>query len=612
MSPRTPLPRVGQVEIRAGRFSKSIPAHQIVLALALVLTFIAYCGSIRYPFVHDDKLQILQEPSVRSWSFAPGYFAQALQGKAPGVRGSYYRPLFLVWFRINHMLFGYRAWGWHLMGILAHLSVTLAVYFLAVRLLIDRTTAAVASLIFGLYPVHIEAVAWVSGLMDTLASLLFISSFLCYLRLRGDKSHAKRWRAASLLLYLGAMLMKETALVLPLIVFAYAWIFCGVGAWVPRVTKRVQRVLLSLREASLYLTATLVYLVARTVALRGFLHPVHPLGLSTVILTWPSVMMFCLRLFIWPVGLSPFYSLPYVTRPGFTNFVLPIVWVSSAAALLWAWARRPANRLQELPHGTKSQVIGFASVWILAPMIPLLGLAFIPGGAFAHDRFLYLPSVGVALMAGLALRSKFSRQTVRQGRPLLQNLLVGGISLLFLIGTVTQSAVWADDLVIYSKGLQVDPNSNELKNDLANVLAERGRAAEALELYEEVLSRDPNHPVANYNLGYLDYRLGKANEAERYLKRAVAVEPTNAAGFLYLGLAELRIGRLDEAETALRRAVAMEPQGQGVHFALGMVLKLKGDLDAALKEFRLELAADPQNKTVQEQVLEIERNQREF
>jgi hypothetical protein len=105
------------------------------------------------------------------------------------------------------------------------------VFYLTQRLTGDRATAAVASLLFGLHPSHIEAVAWVSGVSEPLLAIFFIGSFLCYLKYRDpDAGKGRGWLAAALALAALAVFAKETGIVLPLMIFAYELIFTARSA----------------------------------------------------------------------------------------------------------------------------------------------------------------------------------------------------------------------------------------------------------------------------------------------------------------------------------------------------------------------------------------------
>src|SRR6185295_10006074 len=186
-------------------------ARFIVPALVVAVTFVAYMGTLRYDFVYDDEYVITQNPTVQSWAFAPHYFTEHLWFfKFP--LSNYYRPIFLVWLALNHTLFGLDPVGYHLTTVLAHVTVTLLVFHLARRLTGDLGAAAIASLLFGLHPAHIEGVAWICGVSEPLMAMFLLGSFLCYLRYRDPNIGSRKlWFVASLVLATLAVFEKETA-----------------------------------------------------------------------------------------------------------------------------------------------------------------------------------------------------------------------------------------------------------------------------------------------------------------------------------------------------------------------------------------------------------------
>ncbi len=201
-------------------------AGQFLLWLALALTLLTFIGTLRFDFVYDDLSQIVSNPHVQSWRYVPSYFTEQVWGHLyPGQPGDYYRPVFLLWLLLDHTLFGFRPEGWHATALLLHLLTTALVYLLASKVTRDRMAGAIAALVFGLHPVHIEAVAWVSGVAEPLMAAPMIGSFLCYLKQREAPQRRSLWQAAAVILFVMAVLAKETAMVLPAIVAAYEWLF---------------------------------------------------------------------------------------------------------------------------------------------------------------------------------------------------------------------------------------------------------------------------------------------------------------------------------------------------------------------------------------------------
>jgi protein O-mannosyl-transferase len=585
---------------------RAVGAHHIVLAAALLLTAVAYCGTLKFEFVYDDRAQVIENPWIHSWQFVPRYFTVHVWGlRNPNQLGNYYRPIFLFWLRINYWLFGLNPWGWHLSSVLLHLAVTLLVYFLAVKFSTDRLTAAVAALIFGLHPVHLESVAWVSGVTEPLMAAFLVSAFLSYLKYRERRKWSLAWLVISLCLFAAATLSKETALILPILILAYEWVSSGGVGDAERTRARSFR---SLRLVLPYLAVVPFYLAARSVALKGISHVMTPLPNSTIVFTWPSVLWFYVKLLVWPAKLSVCYDSPYVTRPSFLDFWMPSLGLAAVAFLAWAWAGRGSRSDPPEPGESRAKTVALASVWLILPVVPLLNLRYLPLGESAHDRYLYLPSVGFAIIAAVIFRSLQIGRVKLLGQPALQVASAAIITMALTVSTVVQSLVWADDLLLFKHALDEAPNNRIMKMNLAIVACERGLNQAGIKLYKEVVQQNPVYWPVYYQLGLVYYKLGNLEEADKWFSQAVEINLLYANSFLYLGLTRLKMGRPNEAVPFLRHAIEVSQEGSPVyHFALGCLLRTQGDLKGALEEFKQELAVDPEQNSVKEQIAEIEK-----
>jgi protein O-mannosyl-transferase len=564
------------------------------IALVLALTFAAYTPTLRYQFVHDDRGQIVENPAVHSWSAVPTYFTtQVWAAVMPEELGNYYRPLFLLWLRVNDVIFGNQAWGWHLTTILAHVLTTLLVYLLALRLGIGRDVALLAALIFGLHPAHIEAVAWISGVTEPLLGILLIALFLGYLQSRAAGAHALKWKAVSLVLFALAMLEKETALILPGLLLVYEWIF---GMEWERPLK-MRRILTWSPEATgkiwPYLFLVTLYVPARIYALKGFNHVVTPLSTAQLIFTWPSLVGFWLRHLVWPAGLSTFYDFPAVVQPTLSNFILPAIFDVVVGVVLFACART-------------SRSAAFFAVWLVLPLIPLLNLRVFVANDFAHDRYLYLPSVGLAVLLAMLLKKVCWGPPRWLGVPI--SLLVASscLAVAMSYGTIAESSYFKDNLTFYAYNVARAPHNPDAGSNYATVLAERGQYAPALAEFLDVVKQFPNAWAPTYNLGLTYYKLGKLPEAEVYFLQAIRINPNKPEEYFYLGMTQFKSGRTPEAIATMRQAIAIRPTGFAYHFALGVMLKTQGDLAGALQEFKVELANNPGEHAAATQFNELE------
>jgi hypothetical protein len=564
------------------------------IAVVLALTFAVYIPTLRYQFVHDDRGQILENPAIHSWHTVPTYFtAHVWAGVMPEEWVNYYRPLFLLWVRINEAMFGNQAWGWHLTTILAHVLTTLLVCLLAWLLGIGRDGALLAALIFGLHPAHSEAVAWISGVNEPLVGIFLIASFLAYVQSRIEGTRAREWKVISLVLFALALLQKETALILPGLLLVYEWIWGR--EWGKPL--EVRRILTGCGEALgkiwPYFCLVALYVAARIYALKGFSHVTTPLSTAQLVFTWPALMEFWVRHLIWPAGLSSYYNFPAVLQPTLRNFILPAIFDVSVGLGVYACVRR-------------SRPASFFAVWLVLPLIPLLNLRVFSANDFAHDRHLYLPSVGLAVLLAMLLKKVCWGRPRWLGIPASLLAVVMCLAAAMSYGTITESSYFKDNLTFYAYNLSKAPHNPDAESNYASLLAEGGQYNAALEAFLDAVKYNPTRWTPTYNLALTYYKMGKMPEAEAYFLQAMRINPNNPDEYFYLGMTRFKSGRTAEAIACEHRAIAIRPNGFVYHFALGMMLKTQGDLTGALQEFKEELANNPGEQAAAAQAKEIE------
>jgi len=567
------------------RIENWLTPQRFLLALVLGATLVAYLGTLQYDFVYDDHEQIVENPYLRSWHYLPTFLTESLWQQFSPLPGSYYRPLFQAWLGLEYTLFGLRAWGWHLTSVLLHVAVTFLVYRLARRLLRDDWTALFAAAIFGLHPVHTEAVAWISAVPEPLLAVFLIAAFFAYLNSRVTTPNRRAWLGVSLLWFILALLTKETALVFPLLLVAFHLSFDE--------ERKVSALRRGLMATLPYLALTAVYVGVRVRVIGEFAKTMTLVPWRIVLLTWPSLLWFDVGHLIWPFALSEFYDLTYVLRPNGSNFVLPLAGVVAVAVAL-AWLAR------------ESRQAAFACAWLLIPLLPLLNLAALPKGDFAHDRYLYLPSVGFSMLAALALRRFAVGRRQAWGVPVGQWLVAAGLAVTLEFSTAYQSRVWKNDSTLASYGVTIAPANSLAWNTLGRAWAARRLFHEAEKDFAKSLALEPRATGPNYNLAYLCFQEGRFPEAEVYLNHAIALNPTDSRQFILMGRTELGLARLDEAERMFRRALELSPDVAGYHFMLGTVLRLEGKLPAALEEFKAELARHPEDAMAARQAADAE------
>src|SRR6516162_5903447 len=125
--------------------SRSAP-WLMALILVLVVTSL-YSPSLGFQFILDDH-RFTADPRIQNSDHLWDYFTTFVWAQFTGAAPSFYRPVFLIWMRLNYMIGGVSPWGWHLLSIAKHALVAALVGMLAWKLLRDSWSAILAALLF--------------------------------------------------------------------------------------------------------------------------------------------------------------------------------------------------------------------------------------------------------------------------------------------------------------------------------------------------------------------------------------------------------------------------------------------------------------------------------
>jgi tetratricopeptide (TPR) repeat protein len=540
------------------------------MLLVLSATYFLYAPITAFSFVYDDIFQIVQNPRIDSWGLVPGYFTQHFWAHVAGTPANLYRPLVLVWFLINNSIFSHEPSGWHLTTLLVHLLVTGLVFVLA-RMLLKNAQAAIAvAALFAVHPIHVESVAWVSAVTEPLCAAWFLAAFIFYLKYREE--NAPTWLLGSLGCYAAALLTKETAVALPILLLVYELLD-------HRSTLRE-----SARRCWPYFLVLTAYLALRYHILHGFGHRVSTVSPRDTFLTLPWLMLFYIRKSVWPGGMSPLYDVDYVHSISSLRFVVPALLLTGVTIVIgWASWRYKLNRL------------GFAAVWFGLTLAPAFA-AFVAAPKYEgiSDRYLYLPSVAVCLLAGLAINAIGDRSWI-------QKCAYAGVSLAAIAGLIAvrdQIHVWENNYSLFERAVQIAPRNATAAINLGVELQRRSRYQEALSLAQNALQWEPDSANLLSIAGAAAFQLHRFDLSERYYEDATQLHPARGDFYQCLAMSQIQLERYDDAATSLKQGIAVNPGRAGLHYTLGKVLSWNNDWASARDQFSMEMALDPQNSAV--------------
>jgi tetratricopeptide (TPR) repeat protein len=576
----------------------------VIPVLVFAASVAVYLPTLKFDFVYDDPRQIEMMESRFTWSQVPSYFATDVWSYVQDHPTNYYRPIFVIWMLVTYQLFGLSHPLWHASAILLHALAALLLYFLARRLIGDRVTAGFAGLLFAVYPIHVEAVAWVSGATEPLCAIFFFATLLCYIASRQEQEpkRARWWRIGAVASFTVAVFAKETAVVLPALIFAYAWLF-------PESAResRGKRARSAFFTSIPYLQVLILYFGMRFFGLGAFSRVIGLWPVKSMIATLPLTAWFYLRGLLWPVNLSLFPSMTAVRQLGFGNFVLPAIAAALVvAALLWISLRSP--------------LAAFCSMMLVAPLLPVFDLMAFAPEDFVHDRYLYTPSAGGCLLLAIGLRAMFllaskSRAEPRriQAQAALIAPVIAKVAIIAILAflTVRESQAWKDQMTLANHTVALAPQGEMAQQLLASALTVEDRYAEALPLLEQSVAAHPRNTGGHLSVGVAYLKTKNWDKAATEFRIVVTALPDSARAHLCLGMAELEMGQVSDAETDMREAIRLRPrlsvQYRGYRSFLADLLERKGDLKGALEEYNRELEEYPDEDWVLDRAVALKK-----
>jgi tetratricopeptide (TPR) repeat protein len=554
-------------------------------ARALLITALVACATLPYlnilrnGFVYDDDNQLLQNPYVQSFRYLKEIFASNVWSfRGTHAVTNYYRPMMTLGYLVCYKLFGMRAYGFHLVSLLLHVLIVCLVFVLIERLTGDRVWAFVAGALFALHPVHTESVAWIAAVTDlelTFFYLLTFGLFLAVARPGGGRS--ERTLAAMGVAFVLALLSKEQAMTLPALATVYEHFY--------REDRSETSTSQKLARYGVLWLVGVAYVLFR-MHVFGALAPIQHL----VYLTPKGIVLSAIALvgqyvgkFLWPVQLCAFYVF-HPSKSPLDPRVLAglLVLLALAALFLVCWRSRERN----------VRFASFGIVWFFATLAPVLNAHWLAANVFT-ERYLYLPSVGLAWLVGLGASKLWSRAAPRpaQRRALvLAGLVVGG---LYAARIVTRDRDWNDDIVLYNRTLDLSPDAYIIVNNLGTVYWHRGFSDKAESAWRRALTLNPNDSSALNNLGLVAGRKKHYPEAAEFFQRAMKLRPEEPDPHRNMGTMYRLMGMAGPAEAQLRMALELAPLDHITLNELGRLLLEEGRVSEAEAQFRASARNEP-------------------
>jgi tetratricopeptide (TPR) repeat protein len=524
--------------------------------VVLVIAALSYANSLENEYIFDDFHLILSNPQVTSIDSTA---RDLLSGKLP----AYYRPLRTISYALDYTLnknFWYRfasqQWtdrgliplGYHLANIFYHIITALLVYLVIYRLSSNARVAFIGASLFALHPVHTESVAYLSGRRDILSTLFYLAGFYYFLCYRQGKQI--RFIVAAFLMYMLSLGSKEMGVTLPGLFLAYDLVknfnhnesSIGPGYWKAlflSAKKSFQQSYVLYPVAFLGTLAYSCYAVFIKSASRQDAY--YGDSAFTTFLTVGRILVHYIKLLVYPIRLNADYS--YNAFPLSVSLYEPSAFLSIVLLLLIGYLT--------LKLLVNHKMAAFGIAWFFITVLPVCHI--IPHHEMMAEHYLYLPSVGLCLVAALT----GERSLAKGGHTLLLTGCFLTVVALFSLRIWDRNRDWSDSLTLYEKTVKTAPQCARAHNDLGNALTRAGRLEEAASAFKQALAIKPDFADARNNLGIVYTRSGDVDAAITEYKRVLALTPKHTKAIAYNNLAWIYATSINEAQRDGREAVAL-------------------------------------------------------
>jgi tetratricopeptide (TPR) repeat protein len=593
------------------RTRPNLPVWLIGVLLGLV-TLALYWPATRCNFVnYDDDFYVTSNAHVQNgltWAGMKWAWANSVAGN--------WHPVTVLSHMLDCQLFGLNSGGHHLTNVLLHALNAGLVFWLLQRMTGARWRSLWVAALFAVHPLRVESVAWVSERKDVLSGcfgLLTLMAYALYAQRRMQNSefrmqnlatrntqhatrntqHVSRFTFQARTFYFLSLFLFALGLMSKPMLVTWPFLMLLLDYWplrrMPNAECRMQNAAASdtqhatrntahvprtallpllFEKTPFFVLAAAVSVVTFLVQQRaGAVMMVESLSLSARVgNALISYGRYLGKLF-WPTNLAVYYP-----RPG--QWPMGKVLLAGGLVLglsVWVWARRRRH-----PYS----LMGW--LWFLGTLVPVIGLVQAGGQAMA-DRYTYLPSLGVLVLAVWG-----AYELTRSWRYQVPAWSVAGGAAIVLCLALThqQLGYWKDGETLFRHALEVTENNQIAYKVLGDALDKKGQPDEAINQFREAIRLRPGYADAHDNLGVALAKKGQTDEALRQFQEAIRPNPGYVEAHYNLGIILSRKGQMDEAIGQFQEAIRLKPDYAEAHNDLGIALGRKGQIDQALGEFQ--------------------------
>ena len=553
-----------------------------LLACALIITFCCYTSVFQNQFTGwDDDTYITHDKYITSLSPTN---LHALLFK--DVTQNYHHPLTMLSLALNYHFSQLNPTSYYFTNLLIHLMNVCAIFFLVVFLLEamvrsgyevingEYWLAALCALWYGIHPMHVESVAWISERKDLLYAFFYFLGMICYIQYIENKK--LKWLLFVFACYLLSCLSKPMGVVFPLSLLCIDVLLKRKIQWI-LLTEKLPLLLLSLALGALAFSTS-----AKAASVASF----NTLTILQRIL-FPSYgfTMYSLKTVV-PFFLSSFYPYPVLTGTlPFIFYLCPFISIAIIGIPLYLSKKAGENYFRVVAFGLGLYLVNLVFV-----------LQFVSvGKTIMADRYSYVSYFGIIF---ILVYFAFMLMNKKQSFRVPVQILLTCFSLMFAIICTGRTKVWHNSETLWRDVAEKYPlQVGDAYESLANYYFINGNMDSAYNNYKILSGLYTRDPYIFNKLGNISASRQQYDKAIVEFSKSLQIDSTYYLSYTDRANAYSRAGKFDMAILDYTHAYRFEPGNEKLLLNRGAAELNTGDISAAIADFSKILSIDPGNPT---------------
>jgi len=515
----------------------------MIVGLIVFATFLIFTPVLKSDFVNwDDDVNVQNNNNVQELNAGTikNMFTTTIIGG--------YNPLTTLSFSIENQIFGMKPGVFHFNNLLLHLLCTVLVYILMRKLGMSLFVALVVTILFGIHPMRVESVAWITERKDVLYSLFFLISLIFYITFYKNKKPV--YYILALMVFILALFSKIQAVSLPLILILVDYYFER-KFQVKQIGNKIPFFILSLATGLIG-----IYFLREQGSLET--DTVLPFFQRIFIGTY-SLCVYLVKS-VFPYQLSAIYPYP--------STLSVIYYVSGVVVLLLGFLIFKFKKY-------RVEMI-FGSLFFLFNVIFLLQIVG-AGQGFIADRFTYIPYIGLFfLMASgleILVKGKWKGYAYFLGIAYLA---------LIAINTYNRTRVWTNSETLFTDVIKKYPKVAVAYNNLGKYYRVQNKYDKAIEAYGKSIEIDPEGYLSYSNRGKAYFDRGEIDKALADMDLSIKYNPDFPEALSNRGAARAAKGLYDLALVDLDKAILLDPGNFNAYSNRSLVYYSQGNSEKAV------------------------------